>query len=144
MLLQSKVALVTGASRGIGQGIALGLGQEGAIVIGTSTSEEGAERITALFQEEHINGCGLMLDVTSPESVEKVVAEIKERFGPVAILVNNAAVTHDNLLLRMKEDEWFRVMETNLNSVYRLTKLCLRDMIKARWGRVISIGSVVG
>jgi 3-oxoacyl-[acyl-carrier protein] reductase len=144
MLLQDKVALVTGASRGIGQAIAVGLGHEGAIVIGTSTTEEGAARITQLFEEEHISGCGMVLDVTSTESVDKVMSAIKERFGAVAILVNNAAITQDNLLLRMKEDEWFQVMETNLNSVYRLTKICLRDMIKARWGRVINIGSVVG
>jgi 3-oxoacyl-[acyl-carrier protein] reductase len=144
MLLQGKVALVTGASRGIGQGIALGLGHEGAVVIGTSTTEEGAKRITDLFEEEHVSGCGMVLDVTSPESVDKVITEIKQRFGAVAILVNNAAVTHDNLLLRMKDDEWFKVMETNLNSIFRLTKICMRDMIKARWGRVINIGSVVG
>lgn len=144
MLLQTKVALVTGASRGIGQGIAVALGHEGALVIGTSTTDEGAQRITQLFEEEHISGCGLKLDVTSPESVDQVLSEIRERFGAVAILVNNAAVTHDNLLLRMKDDEWFKVMETNLNSIFRLTRICMRDMIKARWGRVINIGSVVG
>ncbi len=144
MLLQAKVALVTCASRGIGQGIALALGHEGALVLGTSTSEEGANRITQLFEEEHISGSGLVLDVTSMQSTDTLMATIKERFGPVAILVNNAAVTHDNLLLRMKEDEWFQVLETNLNSLYRLTKLCLRDMVKARWGRIINIGSVVG
>jgi 3-oxoacyl-[acyl-carrier protein] reductase len=144
MLLHEKVALVTGASRGIGNAIALGLGHEGAIVVGTATTQEGADRITKLFEEEHIRGCGLVLDVTSPESVDVVITAIRDRFGPVSILVNNAAVTHDNLLLRMKDDEWFKVMETNLNSVYRLTKICLKDMIKARWGRVINIGSVVG
>jgi len=144
MLLQAKVALVTGASRGIGNAIAIGLGHEGAIVIGTATTQEGADRITKLFEEEHIRGCGMVLDVTSPESVDQVISTIRERFGSVSILVNNAAVTQDNLLLRMKDDEWFKVMETNLNSVYRLTKICLRDMIKARWGRVINIGSVVG
>lgn len=144
MLSQNKVALVTGASRGIGQAIALGLGHEGLTVIGTSTTEEGAKRITQLFEDEQISGVGMVLDVTSAEAVDAVMTAIKERFGPVAILVNNAAITHDNLLLRMKEDEWFKVIETNLNSVYRLTKICLRDMIKARWGRVINIGSVVG
>lgn len=144
MLLQTKVALVTGASRGIGQGIALALGREGAFVIGTSTTEEGANRITQLFEEEHVAGTGMVLDVTSTESVGKLIEAIKERYGSVAILVNNAAVTQDNLLLRMKEEEWFQVIETNLNSIYRLTKICLRDMIKARWGRVINIGSVVG
>ena len=144
MLLQAKVALITGASRGIGQGIALALGHEGAIVIGTSTSEEGANHITQLLEEEHISGSGMVVDVTSMQSVDTLITTIKERFGSVAILVNNAAITQDNLLLRMKENEWFQVMETNLNSIYRLTKLCLRDMIKARWGRVINIGSVVG
>jgi len=144
MLLQAKVALITGASRGIGQGIALALGHEGAIVIGTSTSEEGANHITQLLEGEHISGSGMVVDVTSMQSVDTLITTIKERFGSVAILVNNAAITRDNLLLRMKENEWFQVMETNLNSIYRLTKLCLRDMIKARWGRVINIGSVVG
>ena len=144
MLLQTKVALVTGASRGIGQAIALALGHEGAIVIGTSTTEAGALQISKLYEEEHISGCGLVLDVASQESVDATLATIKERYGAVSILVNNAAITQDNLLLRMKDDEWFKVIETNLNSVYRLTKICLRDMIKMRWGRVINIGSVVG
>jgi 3-oxoacyl-[acyl-carrier protein] reductase len=144
MLLQDKVALVTGASRGIGQAIAIALGQEGATVIGTATTEEGAKLITQTYEDEHINGCGLVLDVASQESVDTMMATIKERYGAVSILVNNAAITQDNLLLRMKDDEWFKVIETNLNSVYRLTKICLRDMIKMRWGRVINIGSVVG
>lgn len=144
MLLQGKVALVTGASRGIGQAIARALAQEGAIVVGTATTEAGANRITQLFAEEQVTGCGMTLDVTSQESLEKVIAAMKERYGSAAILVNNAAVTQDNLLLRMKEDEWFKVIETNLNSIYRLTKICLRDMLKTRWGRVVNIGSVVG
>lgn len=144
MLFQSKVALVTGASRGIGQAIAVALGHEGATVVGTATTEEGAQRITALFKDDHISGCGLVLDVTSPASIEALITEIKGRFGSVSILVNNAAITEDNLLLRMKDDEWFKVIETNLNSVYRLTKLCLRDMLKMHWGRIINIGSVVG
>lgn len=144
MLLQGKIALVTGASRGIGQGIALALGREGATVIGTSTSEEGAKQITKAFEAENITGQGLMLDVASQESIETVLASIKEKYGVVSVLINNAAITQDNLLLRMKDDEWFKVIETNLNSVFRLSKICIRDMVKARWGRIINIGSVVG
>jgi 3-oxoacyl-[acyl-carrier protein] reductase len=144
MLLQAKVALITGASRGIGQAIALALGHEGATVVGTATTEAGANHITKLFEEQQIAGCGLVLDVVSQASVDAAMGLIKERYGATAILVNNAAITHDNLLLRMKDDEWFKVIETNLNSIYRLTKICLRDMIKMRWGRVINIGSVVG
>jgi 3-oxoacyl-[acyl-carrier protein] reductase len=141
---KGRVALVTGASRGIGQAIALSLGQEGATVIGTATTAEGADKITAAFEAAGIQGCGLSLNVALPESIEAVMGVIKERYGMPAILVNNAAITQDNLLLRMKEDEWDSVIETNLNSIYRLTKVCLRDMLKARWGRIISIGSVVG
>jgi 3-oxoacyl-[acyl-carrier protein] reductase len=141
---QGKVALVTGASRGIGQAIALALGREGALVIGTATTQEGADNISRSFEQAKIQGTGLMLNVASPESIESTMATIKERFGMPAILVNNAAVTHDNLLLRMKDEEWFKVIETNLNSIFRLSKACIRDMVKARWGRIISIGSVVG
>lgn len=140
----SKVILVTGASRGIGKGIALQLGKEGATVIGTATTAEGAEKITAAFKEANIAGCGMQLEVTSPESIETVINAVREQFGPISILVNNAAITRDNLFLRMKDDEWFQVIETNLNAVYRLSKACIRDMLKARWGRIITIGSVVG
>lgn len=143
-LLQNKIALVTGASRGIGRGIALCLGREGATVIGTATTQEGADGITEALAKENIAGCGLVLNVTSAESVEALMATIGEKFGAINILVNNAAITKDNLFLRMKEDEWFQVMDTNLNSVFRLSKACLRDMLKARWGRIITIGSVVG
>lgn len=143
-LLQNKVALVTGASRGIGNGIALALGREGAIVIGTATTEEGADKISRDFQEHHISGCGMALNVTAPESVSALIASIKEKYGPVAILVNNAAITKDNLFLRMKDEEWMDVIETDLNSLFRLSKACMRDMLKARWGRIINIGSVVG
>src|SRR5579862_4772537 len=142
--LKGQIALVTGASRGIGQGIALALGRAGATVIGTSTTEEGAARITATLQKEKINGCGKMLNVTAPSSVEALITFIKQAYGPVTILVNNAAVTQDNLFLRMKDEEWSQVIETNLNSVYRLSKACIRDMLKARGGRIINIGSVVG
>lgn len=143
-LLKDKVVLVTGASRGIGKGISDLIGAEGAIVIGTATSQNGADKITQRFSDAKINGCGMVLDVTSPDSVEHLVKQIKEEYGAINILVNNAAITEDNLFLRMKEDEWQKVIDTNLNSIYRLSKACIRDMIKARWGRIISIGSVVG
>lgn len=142
--LQGKMTLVTGASRGIGQGIALCLGREGATVIGTATTQEGADKITALLKQENMNGCGMVLNVTSQESVNALMDAVHAQFGPISILVNNAAITKDNLFLRMKDDEWFQVMDTNLNSIYRLSKGCLRDMLKARWGRIITIGSVVG
>ncbi|MEG5263807.1 3-oxoacyl-ACP reductase FabG [Pseudomonas sp. JDS28PS106] len=144
MSLQGKVALVTGASRGIGQAIALELGRNGAVVVGTATSESGAERISAAFKEAGIEGFGLMLDVCSAQSVESVLATIQERVGAPLILVNNAGITRDNLMMRMKDDEWHDVVDTNLNSLFRLSKGVLRGMTKARWGRIISIGSVVG
>ena len=145
MSLQGKVALVTGASRGIGQAIALELGRQGAVVIGTATSASGAERIAATLKENGIQGAGFELNVTSDESVSAVLAGIQEQFGaPVAILVNNAGITRDNLMMRMKDDEWYDVIDTNLNSLFRLSKGVLRGMTTARWGRIISIGSVVG
>ena len=144
MSLQGKVALVTGASRGIGQAIAFELGRQGAIVIGTATSEAGAARIGEALKEQGIQGAGLMLDVASSESVDAVLEQIQKDFGAVAILVNNAGITRDNLMLRMKDEEWFDVINTNLNSLFRLSKAVLRGMTKARWGRIISIGSVVG
>ncbi|EPM71762.1 3-ketoacyl-(acyl-carrier-protein) reductase [Pseudomonas syringae pv. theae ICMP 3923] len=144
MSLQGKVALVTGASRGIGQAIALELGRNGAVVVGTATSESGAERISATFKENGIEGFGLMLDVCDAESVSSVLSTIQERVGAPLILVNNAGITRDNLVMRMKDDEWYDVINTNLNSLFRLSKGVLRGMTKARWGRIISIGSVVG
>ncbi|MGE6388734.1 3-oxoacyl-ACP reductase FabG [Pseudomonas sp. NPDC078416] len=141
---QGKVALVTGASRGIGRAIALELGRNGATVVGTATSEAGAEKITAYFKENGIEGFGLALDVGSNESVTSVLAQITERVGAPLILVNNAGITRDNLIMRMKDDEWHDVINTNLNSLFRLSKGVLRGMTKARWGRIISIGSVVG
>ncbi|WP_394561852.1 3-oxoacyl-ACP reductase FabG [Aquipseudomonas alcaligenes] len=144
MSLQGKVALVTGASRGIGQAIAFELGRQGAVVIGTATSEAGAARIGEALKEQGIQGAGLMLDVGNSESVDAVLEQIQKDFGAVAILVNNAGITRDNLMLRMKDEEWFDVINTNLNSLFRLSKAVLRGMTKARWGRIISIGSVVG
>ena len=144
MSLQGKVALVTGASRGIGQAIAFELGRQGATVIGTATSEAGAARIGEALKEQGIQGAGLMLDVSNSESVDAVLEQIQKDFGAVAILVNNAGITRDNLMLRMKDEEWFDVINTNLNSLFRLSKAVLRGMTKARWGRIINIGSVVG
>jgi len=141
---QGKVALVTGASRGIGRAIALELGRNGAIVVGSATSESGAEKITAYLKENGIEGFGLALDVGSDESVSAALAQIQERVGAPLILINNAGITRDNLMMRMKDDEWHDVINTNLNSLYRLSKGVLRGMTKARWGRIISIGSVVG
>jgi 3-oxoacyl-[acyl-carrier protein] reductase len=139
-----KTALVTGASRGIGHAIALALGKGGATVVGTATTDKGVASISEAFAAAGINGCGLMLNVNDSTSIESTLATIKERFGMPAILVNNAAITQDNLLLRMKDEEWEKVIETNLTSIFRVTKICLRDMLKARWGRIISISSVVG
>jgi 3-oxoacyl-[acyl-carrier protein] reductase len=143
-LLQDKITLVTGASRGIGHSIALTLGRQGAIVIGTATTEQGADKISASFKEHGIQGMGLPLNVAQQDSVNALMAVIKERFGAVNILVNNAAITQDNLFLRMKDEEWLNVIETDLNSIFRLSRACMRDMLKARWGRIINIGSVVG
>ncbi len=141
---EGKVALVTGASRGIGRAIALALGYEGATVIGTATTLEGAEKISQALKEATIEGGGIVLNVTSKDSIDAAVTLIKQRYKMPSILINNAAVTQDNLFLRMKDEEWDTVIETNLNSIYRMTKICLRDMLKARWGRIITISSVVG
>ena len=144
MGLQDKIALVTGASRGIGAAITDLLGSQGAVVIGTATTESGAEKITSRLKEKNINGRGMMLNVADPDSIAGVMSAIKEEYGAPTILVNNAGITKDNLLMRMKDDEWFDVVDTNLNAIYRLSKACLRGMSKARWGRIINIGSVVG
>lgn len=143
-LLENKIALVTGASRGIGNGIAMHLAREGAFVIGTATTEKGAETITADFQQHALKGVGMVLNVNDRESIDALISAVKTHYGAVNILVNNAAVTKDNIFLRMKEEEWETVLETNLHAVYRLSKACIRDMLKARWGRIINIGSVVG
>lgn len=144
MSLQGKVALVTGASRGIGRAIAESLGREGAIVIGTATSDSGAAAIAGYLQEAGLQGTGLALDVNDAAAVDAALEQIEKAHGPVAVLVNNAGITRDQLLMRMKEDDWDAVMDTNLRSVYRLSKAVLRGMMKARWGRIISIASVVG
>lgn len=143
-MLGNEIALVTGASRGIGEAIAAGLGEQGATVIGTATSEAGAAAITARFAEAGMKGEGMVLNVADPASIDAVLKQIAERFGAPSILVNNAGITRDNLLMRMKDEEWDSIVETNLTSIYRLSKACLRAMMKARKGRIISIGSVVG
>ena len=144
MSAEQKVALVTGASRGIGAAIAEALGAAGHIVIGTATTESGADAISKRLTEQSISGRGMMLNVTEVDSIDKVLKSINEEFGAPTILVNNAGITKDNLLLRMKEDEWMDVLNTNLTSVFRLTKACVRSMTKVRWGRIVNISSVVG
>lgn len=143
MSIEGKIALVTGATRGIGKAIALELGRQGAVVVGTATSDSGAGSITEYLQQAGISGKGVTLDVSSSESVDIVIKSIQNEFGAVAILVNNAGITRDNIMLRMKDDEWDSVLNTNLTSVYRVVKGCLRGMTKARWGRIISVSSVV-
>ncbi|TDR53747.1 3-oxoacyl-[acyl-carrier-protein] reductase [Halomonas ventosae] len=143
MTTERRVALITGASRGIGRAIAHELGRQGRIVIGTATTDAGAERIGADLAEAGIEGAGRPLDVTDQASVDALIKAITEEFGAPTILVNNAGITRDNLLMRMKEDEWDAVMDTNLKSVYRVSKACLRGMTRARFGRIVSISSVV-
>ena len=142
--LQGEIALVTGASRGIGLAVAHELAVCGAIVIGTATTVEGASAITARLRQAGHSGEGYMLDVTQDESVEQVTSGLRERYGAVSILVNNAGITRDNLLARMKSADWDLVLDTDLKSVYRMSKACLRPMMKARAGRIISITSIVG
>jgi 3-oxoacyl-[acyl-carrier protein] reductase len=143
-MLQNQIALVTGASRGIGAAIAQALGRQGAIVIGTATSESGAEQITQALQAAGIKGQGMALDVNNTEQIDAVIAQIAAAYGDVGILVNNAGITRDTLLMRMKEDDWNAVISTNLSSVYRLSQAVMRPMMKARQGRIISISSIVG
>lgn len=144
MSMNDKVALVTGASRGIGAAIAEQLGKAGAIVIGTATSEAGAAKISERLAAQGIRGAGKVLNVTDAESVASLIKSVTDEFGAPAILVNNAGITKDNLLMRMGDDEWSDVINTNLSAVYRLSKAVLRGMMKARWGRIINISSVVG
>lgn len=144
MSLDNEIALVTGASRGIGKSIAVELGNQGAVVIGTATSEKGAESISEYLHASNIKGKGYVLDVTQQSSVDQLLSSVQEEFGAPSILVNNAGITKDNLLMRMKDDEWNDIINTNLTSIYRLSKACLRSMMKQRKGRIISISSVVG
>jgi 3-oxoacyl-[acyl-carrier protein] reductase len=144
MSLDGKIALITGATRGIGRAIALRLGSQGATVVGTATSEAGAQTITEYLKEANIAGSGMVLNVTDAASIETVVSETESTYGAPNILVNNAGITRDNLLMRMKDDEWDDIINTNLTPIYKLSKRCLRAMTKARSGRIITITSVVG
>lgn len=142
--LEGKIALVTGASRGIGKMIALTLAQMGATVVGTATTSEGAKNISLYFEENRVKGYGIALNVTDTDEVQATIDKINTEVGVPTVLINNAGITCDNLLMRMKDEEWDKVLNTNLSGVYRVTKACLRGMLKAKWGRIISIGSVVG
>ncbi len=143
LLLANKVALVTGASRGIGAAIAVTLAQQGALVAGTATSVAGAEKISHALQEQGLKGKGFVLNLNDEASIKNLISELAT-FGLPNILVNNAGITRDNLLLRMKADEWNTVLETNLSAVFKLTQLCLKPMLKAQYGRIINIASIVG
>ena len=143
-MLSAQIALVTGASRGIGQAIALALGAEKATVIGTATSAAGAENITAMLSANGIKGTGMVLNVTDSDSVTNCVKQIIDEYGAPDILVNNAGITRDNLLMMMKDEQWDDIINTNLSSVYRMSKAVLRPMMKKRNGRIINISSVVG
>ena len=142
--MEGKIALVTGASRGIGQAIAVSLGQAGATVVGTATSEKGAAAISAYLADLGITGQGMLLDVTDTDSISTMIKQINSEYKRVDILINNAGITRDTLLIRMKEADWDTIINTNLTSVFRLSKAVLRGMMKARSGRIISISSVIG
>ena len=142
-MLEGDIALVTGASRGIGQAIALALGRAGAVVAGTATTEAGADRISEMLTAHGCQGAGLVLDVANPASVDSLMERLRSDLGEPSILVNNAGITRDNLLMRMKESDWNSILDTNLGSVYRMSKACLRAMTKARKGRIINVASVV-
>lgn len=142
--MENKITLVTGASRGIGQAIALKLGQLGAVVIGTATTESGTNTINQYLEKAGAKGIGITLNVNDTVQINNTIQIIREKFGEVEILVNNAGVTRDNLLVRMKDEEWDEVIETDLKSVFRLSRAVLRAMMKARYGRIINISSVVG
>jgi 3-oxoacyl-[acyl-carrier protein] reductase len=143
-MLTGKIAFVTGASRGIGKAIALDLAANGAIVIGTATSDAGADSIATYLKEAGASGTGKCLNVTNPARIKTVLEEITAEFGAPTVLVNNAGITRDNLLMRMKEEEWDDIIQTNLSSVFRMSKACLRGMMKTKGGAIINIASVVG
>lgn len=142
--MENKITLITGASRGIGQAIAIKMGQSGAVVIGTATTENGAGAINQYLEKSGIKGMGIALNVNDAEQINHALQTIREKFGEVEILVNNAGITRDNLLVRMKDEEWDDILETDLKSVFRLSRAVLRAMMKARYGRIINISSVVG
>ncbi|CAC9451387.1 3-oxoacyl-[acyl-carrier protein] reductase (EC [uncultured Gammaproteobacteria bacterium] len=142
--LTGKIVLVTGASRGIGQAIALSLGAAGATIIGTATSDKGADAISNTLGEKGVTGRGMTLNVTNDENISEVIQSVVDTYGTIDILVNNAGITRDNLLMRMKEEEWDDIINTNLSSVYKMSKAVLRGMMKKKAGRIISIASVVG
>ncbi|HMB58499.1 MAG TPA: 3-oxoacyl-ACP reductase FabG [Xanthomonadales bacterium] len=141
---ENQVALVTGASRGIGMAIALQLAEDGFQVVGTATSDSGAEAIDAYFSEAGVSGKGMRLNVTDQASIDQVIADVNAKFGAPTVLVNNAGITRDNLLMRMKDEEWDDIITTNLSSIFKVSRACLRGMMKAKRGRVVNIASVVG
>jgi 3-oxoacyl-[acyl-carrier protein] reductase len=143
-MLQNQIAFVTGASRGIGQAIAGELGRRGATVVGTATTEDGAQIISDYLKAAGVNGRGATLNVNNAAQIESVLKAVQEEFGDISILVNNAGITRDNLLLRMKDEEWDSILETDLKSVFRLSRAVLRAMMRSRYGRIINISSVVG
>ncbi|CAB1275932.1 3-oxoacyl-ACP reductase FabG [Candidatus Nitrosacidococcus tergens] len=144
MSLEGKIALVTGASRGIGYAVVQNLATQGAVVIGTATSQAGVDKINSLLSKNSWLGRGIILDISQPESIDQALTMTSEQIGVPTILVNNAGITRDGLLMRMKDDDWEAVINTNLTSIYRLSKGCVRGMIKSSWGRIINISSVVG
>lgn len=144
MELKDKVALVTGASRGIGKAIALELGNMGATIIGADINQELTAQIDTYIKEHNFTGQGVVMDVTDQPSIAAALDIIHKNYAAPAVLINNAGITRDNLMLRMKAEEWDAVINTNLNSIFRVTQACLKDMVKARWGRIVSIASIVG
>ncbi len=142
--LENKIALVTGASRGIGAAIAINLAKKGALVIGTATSSKGTELIKQAFEANKVTGFGLELNVNNSDSISQLISTINDKYGEINILVNNAGITKDNLMMRMKDEDWDKVIDTNLKSIYKLSKSVIKSMIKSRSGRIINISSVVG